>query len=297
MKLKRAVGLLPFILLAASLGACTPKPPAENGYADEKVNVDMIASPPVVQPRATPPAVNALPQLAYEYNYTFTASAKGVETLVTADQTACAKAGPAVCQVISMNTQNNSDAGTISKTLELRVTPEWLKTWHGGLNAGLAKAHGHIAEESVTSEDLSLEIVDTDARLKNKLALRDRLLDIIKHNAGKIGDLVEAETQLSQVQSDIDSAQSSLAVMQKRVATSHLTLSYNSEMATTSRGTFEPVISASKNILNNIMTMIGGIITVGSLLLPLGLVLAPVIWFGLKWWRNRKPKIKPTPQP
>lgn len=294
MKLKRAAVLLPFMALAATLAGCSPKSATEAGYRDEKVAVDMVAPPPAVQPRATPVAATALPQLAYEYSYTFAADTKGIEALVAADQAACAKAGPAVCQVISMNTQNNSDAGFVNKTLELRVTPDWLKAWQAGLNAGLARAHGRITEQNVTSEDLSLEIVDTDARLKNKLALRDRLLDIIKHNPGKIGDLVEAETQLSQVQSDIDSAQSALAVMQKRVATTHLTLTYDSEAASTSRGTFEPVISASRNILNNIMTMIGGIITVGSLLLPLAIVLGPVIWFGIKWWRNRKPKAKKT---
>ncbi|MFT4075834.1 MAG: DUF4349 domain-containing protein [Asticcacaulis sp.] len=282
--------------IALTLGGCTPKPATEEGFAEEKVNVDLVAPPgPVDAANAKPPAdaPSGAPQLAYDYAYGFSASAKGIETLITADQAACAKAGPGVCQVISLSANNNPDSSYVRKTLELRVTPQWLTAWQGNLDSGLRKVGGHLTSQNVTSEDLSLQIVDTDAHLKNKLALRDRLLTIIQSHPGKVADLVEAETQLSQVQSEIDSAQSSLAVLRKRVATTHLTLTYESEAAAASNGTFRPVTNALRNILNNMMQMVGALITIAAFLLPLAVVLTPAIWLFSRWWKNRKSRPKP----
>jgi hypothetical protein len=284
----------PITLLAVSaflaLSACS-KPASEERFTDEKVNVDLVAPPAVDAAVAARPSVSAgAPQLAYDYEYGFSATPKGVDALLKADQAACAGAGQAACQMISMTASNNPDSQYVRKTLELRVTPEWLKSWQGRLDAGLKKAGGHITSQNVTSEDLSLQIVDTDAHLKNKLALRDRLLTIIRNNPGKIADLVEAETQLSQVQSEIDSAQSTLAVLQKRVATTHLTLTYQSEAAAASNGTFQPVTYAFRNVLNNMMQMVGALITIVAFLVPLAIVVTPLVWLFIKWLRNRKPK-------
>ena len=260
-------------------------------YTDEKVNVDFLAGQAVDAAASAPVhamVTSGAPQLAYDYEYGFSTSPKGVDALINADQNTCAKAGQAACQMISMRADNNPDSDFVRKTLELRVTPEWLKAWQGRLNAELKQAGAHIVSQNVTSEDLGLQIVDTDAHLKNKLALRDRLLNIIKNNPGKIGDLVEAETQLSQVQSDIDSAQSTLAVLQKRVATTHLTLIYQSEAAAASHNTFSPVTNAFRNILNNMMIMLGIIISAAAFLIPLLIVVVPLIWLFVKWLRKRK---------
>lgn len=290
-----------YVLLLATgysllLGGCTPKMASEE-YTDEKVNVGLLAGNDQAVDAATvksasPNVPAGAPQLAYDYEYGFSASPNGVNALIAADQAACTKAGPAVCQMISLSANNNPDSRYVRKTLELRVTPQWLTAWQGNLDGSLRKAGGHLISQNITSEDLSLQIVDTDAHLKNKLALRDRLLAIIQSHPGKIADLVEAETQLSQVQGEIDSAQSTLAVLRKRVATTHLTLTYQSEAAAASNGTFQPVMHAFRNILNNMMQMVGALITTAAFLIPLVVVLIPLGWLLAKWLKKRKLKIK-----
>ncbi|ESQ89730.1 hypothetical protein ABENE_13375 [Asticcacaulis benevestitus DSM 16100 = ATCC BAA-896] len=270
------------------LSGCSKQTATEESYADEKMNVNIQAVDAAASAPVHSTVTSAPPQLAYDYDYGFSSGTKGVDALINADQSACAKAGQAACQMISMRADNNPGSGFVRKTLELRVTPEWMKIWQGQLSANLKNSNAHIFSQNVTSEDLSLQIVDTDAHLKNKLALRDRLLNIIKNNPGKIGDLVEAETQLSQVQSDIDSAQSTLAVLQKRVATTHLTLTYQSEAAAASHNTFSPVTDAFRNILNNMMIMLGIIISAAAFLIPLLIVIVPLIWLFVKWFRKRK---------
>jgi hypothetical protein len=264
---------------------------------------------PAYAPRADQPAAAAsdtkgateaalrVPQLAYDYSYGFTAEAQSLEAMVKADQSACERAGVLECQMISLTSSSDRNAAYVNKTLELRVSPGWLKTWQGALDANVAKAHGRIVSQNVTSEDLSLQIVNTTAHIQNQEALRDRLVQIIKTNSGKISDLVEAEKQLAEVQEDIDASQSALAVMQKRVATSHLTLTYQSEAVAASQGTFAPVVDACKNILRNTMSVFGFLITLLSFLVPLAIVAAPVAWLIAKELKRRKARTAASPPP
>jgi len=288
--MKNAIAATGLVFVATLLTACS-KPPAlhESSYTDEAVNVEVAA-----QARAgaaspsVPQAAAGTPQLAYEYSYGFQGSAKGIESLRQADQAACAQAGPAECQMLAVTSDSNTDADVVNKSLELRVSPAWLKRWQNGLEASVSKAHARITQESVSSEDLSLQIVDVSARLKNKTALRDRLQEIIRTSTGKIADLVEAENQLSQVQSDIDSIQSQLAVMQKRVATVRLSLSYRSEAAATSNSVFAPVADAWNGILRNMMLMVSMLITVAAFLVPPAVIVVPLVWWFLKRRKAKK---------
>lgn len=301
----KIINLFGAMAVVACLGACQ-KPAAS--YEDARV-ADVMPSGGA-QPEAAPADADSgaargateaalrVPQLAYDYGYGFTAQAASLETMVKADQAACERAGVAECQMISLTSNSDSNAAYVNKTLELRVTPGWLKAWQGTLEANVAKAHGRIVSQNVTSEDLSLQIVNTAAHIKNQEALRDRLIQIIKTSSGKISDLVEAEKQLAAAQEDIDASQSALAVMQKRVATSHLTLTYQSEAVAASQGTFAPVVDACKNILRNMMGVVAFLITALSVLVPLAIAGAPVAWLIRREYRRRQArKAASTPPP
>ena len=286
-----------------TLSACQAKPAAEGSMGDAATLAPAAPggnakyNPAPSNDKATPgdggAAENALrvPQLAYDYAYSFAASPDGVEALLKADQAACDRAGVTECQMISLSSDSVRDAAYVHKTLELRATAAWVKTWQSGLDAAVAKANGRIAQQNISSEDLSLQIVDTAAHIQNKEALRDRLQQIIRTSNGKVAELIEAETQLSDVQADIDASKSALAVMQKRVATSHLTLTYESEGAAASRGTFAPVTEAGKNVLGNMMIVVALLINLLSFLVPVALVGIPAVWFGRKWYLARKAKV------
>jgi hypothetical protein len=290
MKIRIGFGLLAVAVLIA--GCQKPAAMSEASYADAAAPTERAANGAGVaaEPSAKGATEAALrvPQLAYDYSYGFTAQAASLEAMVKADQAACERAGVVECQMISLTSNSDRNTAYVNKTLELRVTPGWLKAWQGQLEANVAKAHGRIVSQSVTSEDLSLQIVNTTAHIQNQEALRDRLIQIIKTSNGKISDLVEAETQLAEVQEDIDASQSALAVMQKRVATSHLALTYQSEAVAASQGTFAPVIDACKNILRNMMAVVAFLITLLSFLVPLAIVGAPIGWLIAKELKRRK---------
>ncbi len=282
------------ILAFATLTACSkPAGPGNVKYSPQSVNTaaapaDAKAGAPEGGHPDNPVSGLGVPQLAYSYTYGFQGPAKGIETLRQADQAACERSGPVECQLLASTSNNDRESDTVNKSLELRVSPAWLKRWKSGLDSSVSNAGARVTGESVNSEDLSLQIVDVSARLKNKQALRDRLQAIIRTGNGKIAELIEAESQLSQVQADIESAQSQLAVMQSRVATIHLELNYSSDSGAASNSVFAPVAEAWTGVLRNMMVMVSILITLAAFLIPVAIVAGPVAWWFLKRRKARK---------
>jgi hypothetical protein len=164
--------------------------------------------------------------LAYTYAYDVVAPAKALPDLLNRDQTACVDAGPQTCQVAgSTLTQGNDD--TVSGRLQIQARPDWLLAFRDRLAGEAKAAGGKVANSRVESEDLTRRIVDTEAAIRAKATLRDRLQQVLATRPGKLSDLFEMEKELAQVQGELDAAQSELAVMRTRVATSLLTITYS----------------------------------------------------------------------
>jgi len=219
-------------------------------------------------------------QLAYDYSYAFSGPAAGTDALLKADQAACDQAGPSQCQTIALTNDANRDEGFGEQTLELRVAPAWLKAWQAGLDARLAQAHEKLSDRKVASEDLSLQVVDTQSHLKNMEALRDRMQDIVRTRQGKLDELMDVENRLSQVQADIDATQSSLAVMRARLTTVHVVLTYRSETGPGTDSVFAPVARATRTSLSLAMQVVALLITAAAVIVPLAVVALPVVWWA-----------------
>ena len=266
-----------------SLAACSKPatnshsiPPADEAFSD-KASSDKTAATKAI----------SVPQLAYDYRYDISGSAANTDALMNEDQAACEGAGPDQCQVLSLNDDTDTAAGHAEKILELRATPDWVVRWQGGLDARLAEGHGKLRDHKVSSEDLSLQVVDTEAHLKNKEALRDRMQGIVRTAHGKLSDLIDVESQLSQVQTDIDATKSSLDVMRSRTAMIHVTLAYQSESAPDGDSVFAPVTGAMKSSMGLTMQVVAMLITVTAVLAPFALVVLPIVWLIRRGNRRR----------
>ena len=75
---------------------------------------------------------------------------------------------------------------------------------------------GKITSRRVGNEDVTEQYVDTDARLQNKIVLRDRLRALLD-KATDVKDILAIETELSRVQGDIDSMEALVKSLQGRV--------------------------------------------------------------------------------
>lgn len=287
--MRNALILLPVALIA---GCARPADSSGEPYTEEAISSPMVVLPKEpnapVQDREPAVVSASTPQLAYDYTYGFLLPASDTERMAKHHQAMCEGAGVAQCQVLNASTNANPEAGSVRVEVNLRATPQWLKKFENSLKGDLKSYKARITQQTVTSEDLSLEIIDSEARLKNKMALRDRLQAIIRQSPGKIAELIEAETQLSQVQADIDSLSSSLAVMRKRVATSHLTLTYDSHGQSAAPSAFAPLTEALGQVVYTLMASLGFLVICIAAALPFAVVLCPLGWWGFKLWRKRK---------
>ena len=110
----------------------------------------------------------------------------------------------------------------------MRGDPVWLDRFRGGLETDAERVGGKVRVSGTDTEDLTRQVIDTEAAVRAKTVLRDRLQQMLKTRSGKLPELLETEQELARVQGEIDAARSELSVMRARVQTSELRLEYRS---------------------------------------------------------------------
>jgi len=227
-------------------------------------------------PAAAPVGVS-IPQLAYVYKYALAAPPQKVRGLVSKHEQVCWAAGPTVCQVTGSNVREDGP-DKISATLTLKAQPAWLRTFRAGLQDDTKAAGGRMVTSDTTSDDLSGDMVDTEAALRSQVILRDRLEATLKTRKGKVSELFEMEQQLAQVRGQIDATRSHLAMMKGQVATSELRIDYRSEGIIAPTGSLAPLGAAAGDVVGIF------VFTLAFLIRALA-VIAPVAGLGaLAWW-------------
>jgi hypothetical protein len=289
-----------------------------SGEAEAPAAAPAPPPPPVTQPGAPmdgdtasrPSAGPSQPSgpapvlfLAYAYAMGFEVPSDRLTGVMDRHIRACHTAGPRLCQLIGSNRSGDPES-YMEGYVQLRAEPQWLRTFMAGMSAEVDAAGGRIISENQTSEDLTRQMVDTEARLRAQTALRDRLQDLLRSRPGRLADLLEVERELARVQGEIDAVQSSLAVMRTRVAMSELNLSYRSAPRPVGSDTFRPLRDAFANFLGIIVAGFAAIITIIAGLIPFAIVIIPLVWLALKWrerrgghWfkrKNQPPSAPPT---
>ena len=263
---------------ATAVDATTAKPAPPGGVRP--------TPPPGAQPPATPAAT---PQLAYSYDYGITAPPPNIRVLVQKEEQDCAAAGAAACEITGVNvSQTAPDA--VTGQLTLKATPDWLKGYEGRLTADAQGAGGQLTKTQVTTEDLSRQIVDTQAAVAAKTALRDRLLQMLQTRQADLSDLLAVQDKLAEVQGDLDATTSELAVMRERVATSDVTIDYTSTGVLAPQGAWAPLGGAVSGATGVLATSIAALIYLVAFVAPWALIGGGVLWvFRKRLFRPRKP--------
>lgn len=130
--------------------------------------------------------------------------------------------------------------------------------------------------------------MDGEARLRAQTALRDRLQKLLAERPGKLAELLEVERELARVQGEIDSAQSTLAVMKTRVATSALTLRYESGAVTRPAGAWAPLAQAFVDVAGILARSLAALVLFIAWVTPWVLVLGLLVWV----LRKRLPRLR-----
>lgn len=279
------------------LAAAPAVAPAE-GPATRGANA---TAPVPVGQSAAQPASPSLPQLAFSYSTTIEAPNGRVAGLMRRHEQACAQAGPTQCQVIGSNSSTDRETDAVRAELTLRARPEWLTRFRAGLDGDARGAGGRVLGSQATSEDLTRSIVDAEAYLRAKTTLRDRMQQLLETRNAPLAELLALEQQLAQVQGEIDAATSNLQVMRTRVATSSLTLTYQSTTSAVGGGTWQPVGDAADNFFRVTAWAVAAVMMLAAAALPFVLVVVPAVWFGLRARRRAQARragaAAPRPRP
>jgi hypothetical protein len=231
--------------------------------------------------------------LAYTYQMGLEIPAERLAQVMDAHVRACLNAGPSLCQLVGSNRSGDPDSA-MNGMVDLRGEPNWLRTFMGGVSAQATAAGGHVTSQATATEDLTRNIVDTEAHIRAQTALRDRLQDMLRSRPGRLSDLLDVERELARVQGEVDATQSALAVMRTRVAMSELTINYASAPKSIGSDTFEPLRQAVAGFLGVVAWGFAAIITLIAGLLPFAIVIAPIVWGVLRWRKARAERGHPA---
>jgi len=87
------------------------------------------------------------------------------------------------------------------------------------LIASIGNGVSYFDEKIISSQDVTAQFIDTEARLKTKRTLETRYLELLK-KAGKVSEMLEIEKKLSEIREEIESKEGQLKYMQRQVAMS-----------------------------------------------------------------------------
>jgi hypothetical protein len=117
--------------------------------------------------------------------------------------------------------EQKSDRGEESASLTLRIPAKAFKPALSDL-----ETLGTVSYRNVEVEDATEQYIDVDARLKNKIVLRDRLKQLLE-KATEVKDILSIETELSRVQADIDSMEGRIKSLKGQVEYAMVRLNLN----------------------------------------------------------------------
>ncbi|MCX2742665.1 DUF4349 domain-containing protein [Mangrovivirga sp. M17] len=107
----------------------------------------------------------------------------------------------------------------ISYTIKIRVPSENYDT----LFNSMVKGADRLIRKQSNIEDVTEQYYDLKTRIKNQKALEERYLQILK-NASKVSDILEIESKLTEVRSEIETLEGKFKYLSKQISFSSITL-------------------------------------------------------------------------
>ncbi|MFN7057195.1 DUF4349 domain-containing protein, partial [Hyphomonas sp.] len=219
--------------------------------------------------------------IAYAYSIGVRLPVRSIEPTLQGHIASCNAAGPSVCLVTNSNLYAYSE-DEASGFLNLRATPAWIETFMTGIDAEVQAVRGEVTSRQTTAEDLTVSIVDTDARLNAQILLQERLEQLLADRPGNLGELLDTQRELARVNGEIDSLTSNLAALRQRVDMSRLSVNYETKRNPVSQGALQPLGQAFGSFFYNLSSALAAVVTAFAVGLPWLLLIGALLWIWLR---------------
>lgn len=222
-----------FLALILVLGSCSKS--SSNASAGERV------------PGSTESVAQTDAKLAYRHYLDLEMPAKSVKPRYERARELCLKNLQLNCIMLtaSLNMGDASDIVPPSASLTVRLPHDSVAAFEENLLSPLPDEQtgdAILRAHSMTAEDLTKAITDVETRQRQLMDYRDRLTALAKRPDAKVEDLVKIESELSNVQSQLETIAAQKKALEERVATESLTIELHSQPGM--GNSFGPIIQA-----------------------------------------------------
>lgn len=152
---------------------------------------------------------------------------------------------------------------------------------------------GRILSEVSTTEDVTQEYFDLQARLENAERTRDRYLEILATRTGAVHDVLEVEREIERVTENVERLKGQMRYLESQIGLSTITVHLEEPHAAVPTGyNFGKAIKDAFRIALRIcIFLIQAVIVLMPFIIIL-VILVLIIRFIIWWWRRRRRKAK-----
>ena len=184
-------------------------------------------------------------------------------------------------KAIVQNDTEGTEYGSVFRKLIVRVPSKNFDLFLNDISKGVS----YFDNKEISSEDVTEEYIDIDARLKAKKVLESRYLELLK-KANKVSEMLEIEAQLSAIREEIEAKEGQLRYMQSQISMSTITIEFYKKVAVEGGAT----ISYGSKIWNAITSGFNGLSSffIGLLSIwPFLIILATVVYYIRKRFKKK----------
>lgn len=196
-----------------------------------------------------------------------------------------AQCGALRCELLQGSLRQQTPRQSAGASLSLRVAPEDVDKLLGALQGG-----GLIVQQDSSSEDLTAQVIDVQAHIRNRTEFRDSLRALLARPDAQraLKDVLEIQRTLTQTQSELDSHAAQLKALQSRTRMQQIDIEFRAEQRMGSAGGDNPIARAWAQAGETLAHSAAAVISFVAAALPWLPVLLLPLWGLRVMWRRKK---------
>jgi len=184
-------------------------------------------------------------------------------------------------KAIIQNDTEGKDYGSVFRKIIVRVPSKNFDAFLSDISKGVS----YFDNKEISSQDVTEEYIDVDARLKAKKVLEARYLELLK-KANKVSEMLEIEAQLSAIREEIEAKEGQLRYMQSQISMSTITIEFYKTVAEEDGATISygsKIWNAISSGFNSISSFFIGLLSIW----PFLIILAAAVYFIRKRFKKK----------